>query len=281
MDNQSYGRGSGIKDFMNSSSLVARFAFILLVIILFVIVLRMSVSILKWFLTPNGSPKIIDGMIDGRQMIVVPQNPNSEGAFTVARSVNGPAGIEFTWCIWVFIDDTQSNTFRHIFHKGNYGIDPNSGLNSPNNAPGLYIAPGKNALTIIMNTYNNITEDTTIENIPLNKWVNVVIRCRNINLDVYINGTITKSVELSGVPRQNYGDIYIAANGGFSGFISNLWYFDYGLGVSAINNIVKAGPNTKLANSSNALYKNIPDYLSVRWYFAGTGDQFNPYESNY
>jgi Concanavalin A-like lectin/glucanases superfamily len=272
---QSTGRGSGIKDFMNSSSLVARISFLLLVIIIFVIVLQFSISILAWFFGPNNSPKLINGMVDAKQMLVIPQDPSSSGAKPIIRSVNGPNGIEFTWSVWVFIDDTQSSQYRHIFSKGNANVVPETGLNFPNNAPGLYIVPNTNAFKVIMNTYNDINEEVIINDIPLNKWINVIIRCKNTTLDIYINGTITKSLELSGVPKQNYGDVYVGMNGGFSGYVSNLWYYDYSLGTSAIYNLVKNGPNTKMVGSSAMSMKN-PNYLSVRWFFAGAGDQFNP-----
>lgn len=269
------GRGSGIKDYMNSSSIIARVSFLLIVIIVFVIVLQFSMGILSWFFGPASSPKLINGMVDAKQTIIIPQDPNASGAKTINRSVNGPDGIEFTWSVWVFIDDTPSSQYRHIFSKGNANIVPETGLNFPNNAPGLYIEPNTNALKVIMNTYNNINEEITIRDIPLNKWVNVIIRCKNTTLDIYINGTITKSMELTGVPKQNYGDVYVALNGGFSGYISNLWYYDYALGTTAIYNLAKHGPNTKMVGSTAMNMKN-PNYLSVRWFFAGAGDQFNP-----
>ena len=169
---------------------------------------------------------------------------------------------------------TNDAKYHHVFNKGNK--EPNDeGIVSPNNAPGLYILPNTNAFKVIMNTYNDINEEVIIRDIPLNKWINVIIRCKNTTLDVYINGTITKSMELSGVPKQNYGDVNIALNGGFSGYISNLWYYDYALGTAAIYNLVKNGPNTKMVGSSAINMKN-PNYLSVRWFFTGAGDQFNP-----
>jgi Concanavalin A-like lectin/glucanases superfamily len=279
MDNSSFttqstGRGSGIKDFMNSSSLIARVSFILLVMLIFVVILQFSIGILAWFFGPNNSPHLLDGMIDAKQLIVIPQDPSQAHAKPIIRSVNGPSGIEFTWSVWVFIDDTPSSKYRHIFSKGNTNVADN-GLNFPNNAPGLYIMPNTNALKVIMNTYNNINEEVVINDIPLNKWVNIIIKCRNTNLDIYINGTITKSLKLTSVPKQNYGDVNIALNGGFSGYISNLWYYDYALGTAAIYNLVKAGPNTRMVGSSAMNMKN-PNYLSLRWFFAGAGDQFNP-----
>ena len=268
------GRGSGIKDFMNSSSLIARVSFVLLVVLAFIVILQFSLGVLSWFFGANESPRLINGMIDAKQLIVIPQDPSMKNSKPIVRSVNGPNGIEFTWSVWVFIDDTPSSKYRHIFSKGNADVTE-TGLNFPNNAPGLYIMPNTNALKVIMNTYNNINEEVVIDDIPLNKWVNVIIRCRNTNLDVYINGTITKSLKLTSVPKQNYGDVNIALNGGFSGYISNLWYYNYALGTAAIYNLVKTGPNTRMSLKSAMSVKNA-NYLSLRWFFAGAGDQFNP-----
>jgi hypothetical protein len=271
-----YNTGSGFKDFIDSNSLVAKFAFLLLVLFGFVLALRLGISILSYFNSFNGSPHLIDGMVNGKQLIVFPQDPNIDGAKTINRSVNARNGIEFTWSAWVFIDDLQYNSglYKHVFHKGNDNISK-TGMNFPNNAPGLYIAPNTNSFVVIMNTYDNINEEITIPNIPLNKWINVIIRCQNKTLDVYINGTITRSVELNGVPKQNYGNIFVGMNGGFSGYLSNLWYFDRALGTSAIQDLVRTGPNNKMTGS-DAMNMKKPDYLSLRWFFYGTQDQFNP-----
>jgi len=260
------------QDFLESNSLIAKFAFLLFILFLFIILFRLGVMILEYFFSPSNNPKIIDGMIDAKQLIVIPQDPNSQGAITINRSVNATEGIEFTWSVWVFIDDITYNSgkYRCVFYKGNDFISNSDyqGLNFPNNAPGMYLAPNKNDLVIFMNTYNVINEEITIEDIPLNKWVNVIIRCENTTLDIYVNGTIVKSHQLHGVPKQNYGDIYVAPNGGFSGYISNLWYYNYGLGIGEISKLVEKGPDTTM-KGFNSMGVKIPNYLSLRWYFYG------------
>ncbi len=278
-NSSSTGRGSGIKDFMNSNSLVAKFSFILLVIFIFIILLRLSIGLLSYFFSSvNNNPLLIDGMVDAKQLIVIPQDPNVNDSVTIPRSVNGPSGIEFSWSVWIYINDLKylSGQYRHIFHKGNDGINSTSGLNFPNNAPGMYISPNSNELTIIMNTYDTINEEILIPGIPINKWVNVILRCKNTLLDVYINGTITKSVNLVGVPKQNYGDVYVAMNGGFDGYISDLHYFSYALGTNEISHLSKKGANIKMNSRNKSMTLKYPDYLSLRWYFYGSGDQFNP-----
>ena len=266
----------GTKEFLQSNSIIAKVSFLFLILFLFVILLRLGMSFLGWLLSSSNSPKLINGMIDAKQMIVFPQDPSLNNAATIYRSVNATDGIEFTWSVWIFIDNLQylSGQYRHVFHKGNYQLD-STGKNFPNNAPGLYIAPNTNSLIVIMNSFNEINEEITIPNIPLNKWVNVIIRCQNNKLNVYINGTITRSIELNGVPKQNYGDIFVSMNGGYDGYTSNLWYYNYALGTAQINQITNAGPNTKLTSSS-ALRQPFSKYLSLRWFFYGDNDGYNP-----
>ena len=77
-----------------------------------------------------------------------------------------------TWSCWIFIDDLTYETgkYRCVFYKGNdYSSNPNNtetqGLNFPNNAPGLYIAPNTNDLVVFMNTFKVINEQVTISDI--------------------------------------------------------------------------------------------------------------------
>jgi hypothetical protein len=64
-------------------------------------------------------------------------------------------------------------------------------------------------------------------------------------------------------------------NGGFNGYISNLWYYNYALGTAAIQNLVTKGPNTNMIGSTGMNDKDA-DYLSLRWFFYGNTDMFNP-----
>jgi len=264
-------------EFLNSNSMVAKLSFLLLALLVFVLILRVGVSIIAWLYSPASNVHFIDGMQEGNNMKRFEQDPDSGGKTTI-RSHNEEQGIEFTWSTWIYITDivAGSGKYRHIFHKGD---NPNKiaddGIVYPNNAPGLYLAPNTNGLRVVMNTFNDYNEHIDIPDIPLNKWVNVVIRCKNVVLDIYINGTITQSIELNGVPKQNYGDVWLCANGGFNGFVSNLWYYDYALGASKIASIFANGPNRTMIGTGGMDFKK-PDYLSLRWYFYGNENMYNP-----
>lgn len=256
----------GTKEFLESNSIVAKVAFLLLVLICFILLLRLGIVIINYFFKPSNSPMLLDGMSDATQMHVIPQNPGIAHSIPIMRSVNQNDGIEFTWSIWTYIKNLKpENLYKHIFHKGNDKINPNVGLNFPNNAPGLYIAPHTNNLVIIMNTFKNINEEIVVEDIPLNKWVNVIIRVENVNLDVYINGVIVKRHILNSVPKQNYGDVYISMNGGYNGYNSNLQYFDNALDIREIQKIIDNGPNLEMKDKS--MLESEPRYFSLRWFF--------------
>jgi hypothetical protein len=130
----------------------------------------------------------------------------------------------------------------------------------------MYISPNTNELVVIMNTYAVINEEIKIPNFPMNKWVHVVIRVmKNNDLDVYINGALAKRHVLSSVPKQNYGNVYIASNGGFTGNLSNLRYFKYAVQPGELLSITNAGPNLTV-NSKSVALKSMPPYLSMQWY---------------
>tara|TARA_Y100000996_G_scaffold355330_1_gene295830 strand:- start:48 stop:962 length:915 start_codon:yes stop_codon:yes gene_type:complete len=268
---------SGTRDFLESNSIVAKFAFLLMVIIIFVILLKLGTSVLGWLFSPSPDPILIDGMIDSRQMMIIPQDPSAKGAKPILRSVNDSQGLELTWSVWINIEDFtyRQGSYKHIFHKGNDDVN-SEGLVTPNNAPGLYLDKTENNLIVMMNTFDNHTEQIVVEDIPIQKWVNIVVRVIQHQVDVYINGTLAKRQILVGVPKQNYGDVYVSLNGGFSGHTSDLRYFNSGLGTAHILAIAEAGPNTHMVNKHHGIFSSDQNYLSTRWYLKGSNNMYNP-----
>jgi len=253
-------------EFLNSNSIIAKFAFLILVLVAFIFILKLSVWLIAYFLSPSKQPYLVKGMIPGNIPYVIQQDPNVQGAIPLERSTNKD-GIEFSWSVWLNITSVGDKTgqYQHIFHKGEQKISPDTGLNFPNNAPGLYVAPHTNKLVVMMNTFTTINEEVDIPNFPMNKWVHVVIRVTNNVLDVYINGSLAKRHILSSVPKQNDGNVYVALNGGFSGNLSNLRYYNYSLQPGEILSITNSGPNLTVNSQSTAL-NSTPPYLSLQWY---------------
>ena len=272
------------KNFLNSQSILAIISFIIFVVVMFLILLKYSTALISYLFQPKKNVTLVNGLIDSKHMISIPQDPNNVNSIPIIRSKNQDEGLEFTWSVWINIDDLvyKQNEYKHIFHKGENNINTEKnlfGINFPNNGPGLYIGPVKNELIIIMNTFKTIREEVIIDDIPLNKWVNVIIRVNNQNvLDVYINGNLARRHILDSVPKQNYGDVYVSANGGFSGLTSDLKYYAEAIDLSEIQSIIYNRPNLKMIN--NSFINSVPKYLSLRWFFNNDNDNENNYYLN-
>ena len=264
---------------MDLAGMATYFIFLVIVVVLFVVCLRLGTALLAYLLAPSGSPLLIDGMVDAKHMRRIPQDPSSLGSVPIIRSNDSSQGLVFTWSVWIFIENLtyKQGSHRHIFHKGG-DVSVGNGKSGPNNAPGLYIGPNSNELVVTMNEFGDTSADVTIPDIPLNKWVSVIIRVdQQHRLDVFINGTLVRRKVMKGVAKQNYDDVFVAMDGGFAGFISDLQYFNTALGTAKIQSIVDNGPGLHMAGGkSNALSSSKPRYLSLRWFFSGANDMYNP-----
>jgi Concanavalin A-like lectin/glucanases superfamily len=267
-------------DFITANSIIAKIAFLIVVLILFVLALRAGIAFFSWLFSPTPTPHLIDGMVDAKHAQTFGQDPRSTNYAPIVRSTNG---LGFTWSVWIYINDYNylNSQYKHVFSKGNTDLNPD-GLVYPNNAPGVYLTPNDNNLLVIMNTFETINEESIlIPDIPINKWIHIVVRCDGSIVDVHINGTFAQSIHLPAVAKQNYGDVSMSLNGGFSGHTSNLWYYNYPLGTAEIRALFKWGPNTNEASQANkkATESSFIDYLSLRWFFGGVGDQYYPNDS--
>ena len=111
---------SSVKGFLDSNSLITKFCFLLFVIFIFIILLSLSINLISNLLNNTSNQKLITGMINASsQMLTITQNPNVSGSKTVYRSINESDGIEFTWSVWIYINELNDNgKFNHkLFYK--------------------------------------------------------------------------------------------------------------------------------------------------------------------
>ena len=234
-------------------------------------------SLTSYYKFEKTSPYLISGLIDAR-------TPMKFKAHQIPSCASSAYGAEFSYSCWLFIDDKNferadacsDRGLLHVFHKGSYDYVP-SGYQQPSNSqtnnsgkqskgvrtgftypllqmPGVWLYPNTNKLNIRFNTYENVVESSDIGNIPLNMWVNIIIILIGGSVDVYVNGNLKKRTKLIGVPKINYGDLYTTSWGGYTGYMSNLRYFNYAIQPFIIDQIIRMGPSTYLAGkSSNSL----------------------------
>jgi hypothetical protein len=265
--------------FLDSNGIIAKFVFLILVIIIFVLLFFLIVKLIGYFSQSVSNPVLVNGQINASKKIVISQNPASKSAIPILRSNNATTGIEFTWCVWLSLSpDGVGNAVTPTWHspifvKGDASLS-NNGVNSycsVNNGPGVYFGTPNdpNHLYILMDTVDtpainspNLVID--ISNLPTN-YFHLAVRCQNTIIDTYINGTLVKRHNLMNVPKQNYYDVNVCPYNGYNGLLSNLQYFSKALNVIEINQIVRKGPNTKdiTQSSYNPVMINT---ISTSWY---------------
>lgn len=198
------------------------------------------------------------------------QNPTS-GFPLLEPSKDERNGAEYSYACYINIDpdtfDTTSDgKLKHIFHKGSANAYPLV-------APGVFLRTDENTLRIYHNSTKNWGNYIDIPNIPIQKWVHLVVSLKGNFLDVYINGNLANRMVFTEVPKLNFSDFYLLAdikttkttkecdktttetttgtgntmltNGAMKGFVSNMKYFAYALSFSQIDQLVKQGPIMK------------------------------------
>ena len=99
-----------------------------------------------------------------------------------------------------------NENFKHVFHKGYSFPWPLMG-------PGVFFKGNENTMRIIMNTYANPYTYADITNMPVQKWVHVVLNCVKGGLDIFINGNLASRISFTNtLPYQNFQDLILFSN---------------------------------------------------------------------
>lgn len=168
----------------------------------------------------------------------------------VAQVINSgslPSGssVNYAYSIWIYVNDWnyRFGETKIVFGRVDQNNDP---------APSVTLSPSTNNLHVSLATYpvSNTSSSNSpptlhtcsVEDIPLQRWVNIIMSLNNRALDIYIDGKLVKTCVLPGVPKLNpSSNVHITPDGGFSGFISNFRYFSDALNPSEAYNVYKQG----------------------------------------
>jgi hypothetical protein len=103
---------------------------------------------------------------------------------------------------------------------------------------------------------NSNVNTCLIENIPIQKWVNIVISLFGLTLDVYLDGKLVRTCVMPGVPIiNNAADINVTNNGGFSGWTTNFKYWSDASNPQEAYNIYKSGFGGSILGNALSKYR--------------------------
>jgi hypothetical protein len=178
----------------------------------------------------------------------------------------------FAYSIWFFINDwnVQFGTPKILFAnmlQGNQNTnDPTSipGLGGSNPCPTVVLGSYTNDMTIYVTSFpsNNSGTQTatlntfTVSNIPIQKWVNLVVSVYGTTLDVYLDGKLVSTFILNGIAKINSGNgLYITPMGGFNGFTSKFQYYPNPLNPQEVWDIYRDGYGANFLSSLLGSYQ--------------------------
>lgn len=99
---------------------------------------------------------------------------------------------------------------------------------------------------------DSLTEDITIENVNIQKWVNIVVTFNNRTLDVYINGKLVKSRPFKNIINAKHnGGIEVGSEQGFGGYIAKTQYYPYFITPAKAWKIYRGGFGDMFASALN------------------------------
>lgn len=234
---------------------------IMMVVAILLIILLVNL-IKDYSVQDRYNPYILDGQWNASKQRTYPGK-------MIYSSMDSQYGQEFTYAMWLYIEDRNFNaltsaTDKHIFHKGD---SQGSATSVVLQGPGLWIDKSVNRLKLVMNSFYSLYETFYVSNIPLNKWFHITVSLIGKNIDVYINGELKHRFQLRGIPRLNYGDLYICNWGGFDGNISSMRYFNRAIQPYEIEGLVQMGPSETACTAATEPEGVDTASFSQRYYF--------------
>jgi hypothetical protein len=164
----------------------------------------------------------------------------------------------FTFSVWMYINDWnyKYGEVKTVFGRMTSGSTTSTsvdGVSGTGPCPLVSLGAMANNLDIYLSTFSGNSNSSSaphkcsIPNVPIQKWVNLLVSVYGKTMDVYIDGKLVKTCVLPGIPQvNNNANVYVTPNGGFSGYTSKLQYFANATDPQTAYNIYLKGPGTNV-----------------------------------
>jgi hypothetical protein len=166
------------------------------------------------------------------------------------------ASSNFTYSIWMYINDWNYKYGETKIVYGRMGQASDSAntsltaISAAQPCPAVVLGAIENNLSILLAVYPGsdvASEDSAmhtceVSNIPIQKWVNLLISVYGRTLDVYLDGKLVKTCVLPGIAKINQdSNVFVTPAGGFAGWTGKFQYFPNSTDPQEAWNIYQAG----------------------------------------
>ena len=172
------------------------------------------------------------------------QTASTIAATSLATNGTNVPSSNFSYSIWFYINDWNYRygepkvIFGRMGSKSTTDSGSVPGISGLDPCPAVTLGAVENNVSVSLGCYPGINQEPTtpggttvlhtcsVANIPIQKWVNLLVSIYSRSMDIYIDGKLVKTCLLPGVAAvNNNSNVYLTPNGGFDGWTSKFQYF--------------------------------------------------------
>lgn len=191
------------------------------------------------------------GLSSGKEMLTISTDK-------LAPSVGGNSS-NFAYSIWFYVDDWnyRYGETKILFARKSGNLGDSSMLPCPS----VELGSIENNINVKLavfgdSTNRNVkTHTCTVENVPIQRWVNLIVSVYGRSLDIYLDGKLVRTCVLPGVAKvDNNATVYITPLGGFAGWTSRFKYMPDAINTQDAWNIYQDGYGANVLGNTFGSY---------------------------
>ena len=219
-------------------------------IVITIVVIVLILMLLKYIFS---DPYTLQNMQDGKTASTI-------SASSLATNGSSVPSSNFAYSIWFYINNWNYRygeskvIFGRMGAASGKGTGSVSGINGLDPCPAVVLGAVENDISVSLGCYpgadqqpttpggNTVVHTCSVSNVPIQKWVNLVVSVYGRSMDIYIDGKLVRTCLLPGVASvNNNANIYVTPMGGFEGWTSKFQYYPNSINPQEAWNIYTQG----------------------------------------
>lgn len=165
----------------------------------------------------------------------------------------------FSYSVWFYVNDWNYRYGEPKVIFGRMGANSTMnrgsipGISGTDPCPVVALGATENSLNVGISCFpgvgqkppkgsKSIVHTCSVGNIPIQKWVNLILSVYGRTMDIYIDGKLVRTCLLPGIANvSNNSNLFVTPNGGFEGWTSRLQYYPNSLNPQDAWNIYVKG----------------------------------------
>jgi hypothetical protein len=225
-------------------------------IVITIVVVVLIIIIIRYIII---NPYVLQNIQNGQTLSTIP--PSS-----LATNGSKTPSSNFAYSIWFYVNDWNYRygetkvIFGRMGSSSSQGKGQVSGVSGSDPCPVVVLGPVENNLSISLACYpganqapttpggNTVVKTCNVNNVPIQKWVNLTLSVYGRTADIYIDGKLVRTCLLPGVASVNSNaNVYVTPSGGFNGWTSKFQYYPVPLNPQQAWNIYTQGYSSWLS----------------------------------